>query len=283
MIIDSHCHAWRRWPYQPPAPDDESRASIEQLLFEMDANGVSQALVICANIYRNNDNNEYVFEESKKYPERVHFFPDIDSGGEGRPDTYHTAGAADRLRRAIEMWPVKGFNHYLLPEDDGAWLYSDEGTAFFKVAADAGLIASIACKPHHQPAIRKLAERFPSMPILCHHMSGVRASEGPDASGIKYLLESAKLPNIYIKASGFYYGSNVRWEYPYSDTMWATRTIYEHFGPHRMCWGSDYPVSGQFTTYRQCIEVLRTHCTFMPQRDRELILGETLNGLLTRN
>ena len=151
MIIDSHCHAWRRWPYQPAVPDDESRGSIEQLLFEMDQNGVDQAVVICANIHRNPENNDYVFEGSIKYPDRIHFFPDIDSGGEGRPETYHTPGASDRLRRALDKWPLKGFNHYLLPDDDGAWLYSEEGLEFFGVAADAGLIASIACGPHHSP------------------------------------------------------------------------------------------------------------------------------------
>ncbi|MCI0439347.1 MAG: hypothetical protein L0177_09480, partial [Chloroflexi bacterium] len=87
MIIDSHCHAWRRWPYQPPVPDDESRGRVEQLLFEMDDCGVDEAVVICANINRNPDNNDYIAEEEQKHPSHLHFFPDIDSGGEGRPDT----------------------------------------------------------------------------------------------------------------------------------------------------------------------------------------------------
>jgi hypothetical protein len=34
-------------------------------------------------------------------------------------------------------------------------------------------------------------------------------------------------------------------------------------------------------TYRQCIETLRTHCTFMPETDKELVLGGTLDRLLT--
>ncbi len=281
MIIDSHCHAWRRWPYQPPVPDDESRGRVEQLLFEMDENGVDEAVVICANINRNPDNNDYIAEEERKHPSRLHFFPDIDSGGEGRPDTYHKPGAADRLRRAIEKWPnIKGFNHYLKAEDDGMWLYSDEGLAFFQVAADARLIASIAGGPHHQPAIRELAERFPSMPILCYHLGGVWASKGPDESGLRELLPSARLPNIYVKVSGFYYGSNVQWEYPYSDVHWVVRAIYEHFGPHRLCWGSDYPVSRRFCTYRQCIEAVRTHCAFIPKEDKEWVMGKTLDRLL---
>ena len=69
-IIDSHCHAWRRWPYQPPVPDFESRGLVEQLLFEMDAAGVDQAAVVCARIEHNPDDNDYVAECVRRYPSR---------------------------------------------------------------------------------------------------------------------------------------------------------------------------------------------------------------------
>ena len=26
-LMDGHCHAWPRWPYQPPVPDDDVRVS----------------------------------------------------------------------------------------------------------------------------------------------------------------------------------------------------------------------------------------------------------------
>ena len=32
MIIDSHCHAWKIWPYLPEVPDPENHGSIELLL-----------------------------------------------------------------------------------------------------------------------------------------------------------------------------------------------------------------------------------------------------------
>src|SRR5215217_1512875 len=76
MIIDSHCHAWPRWPYQPPVPDDESRGRVEQLLNEMDLHGVDQAVVICARIERNPDNNDYIAEQARRYADRLHQFPD---------------------------------------------------------------------------------------------------------------------------------------------------------------------------------------------------------------
>ena len=119
------------------------------------------------------------------------------------------------------------------------------------------------------------------MPILCHHLAGVRPGEGPPNVGLKEVLASAKVPNIYIKVSGFYHVSRVKWEYPHSDVLWAVRTLYEHFGPYRMCWGSDYPVCRQFITYRQSLEAFRTHCTFVPEPDKAWVLGETLNRLLS--
>ena len=68
MIVDSHCHAWRYWPYQPPVPDPTSRGMVEQLLFEMDRNGVDRAVVVCARIDHNPDNNDYVAECVRALP-----------------------------------------------------------------------------------------------------------------------------------------------------------------------------------------------------------------------
>jgi predicted TIM-barrel fold metal-dependent hydrolase len=278
LIIDSHSHAWPRWPYQPPVPDDGSRGRIEQLLFEMDENGVDCAVAICARIDRNEDNNEYVADEAAKHPDRVYQFPDVD--GPWR-DEYHTPGAAGRLKEIAERWPIKGFTHYLKAEPDG-WLISDDGMEFFSVAAEKNLIASIAGGPRWQPELRRIAEAFPSLPILCHHLGGVRASGGPDESGLGEVLDSAALPNILIKASGFYYGSADWWNFPYADSISIFQSIYEAFGPHRLCWGSDYPVASKGRcTYKQSLEVLRTHCRFVSEEDMRWILGETLHVLLT--
>ncbi|MDP2954229.1 MAG: amidohydrolase family protein, partial [Chloroflexota bacterium] len=267
-----------RWPYQPPVPDDESRGRIEQLLFEMDQNGVDQAVLICANIDRNPDNNDYVAQEAREHASRIHQFPDVDCFWSS---TYHTPGAPGRLRHIAERWPIKGFTHYLSEKDDGAWLYSSEGLEFFRIAEEKKLIASIACHPHQQPAIRKVAERYPSLPILCHHLSHVQPHEDPPHKGLKEVLASARLPNIFLKVSGFYYGAQIQWDYPYSGTLWVVRTLYEHFGPYRMCWGSDYPVVRSFMTYRQALEVVRSHCSFIAQADMPWVLGDSLYGLLT--
>jgi L-fuconolactonase len=277
MILDSHTHAWPLWPYQPPVPDDEHRGKIEQLLHEMDLNGVERAVIICAQIDRNPDNNAYIAQQIARFPTRLVQFVDLDS--EWAP-TYHQPGSVDRLTQMADQWPIRGFTHYLAQDEDGSWLYSEVGQQVFQVAAERRLIASLSAQPHHQTAIRRIAERFPSVPILCHHLGQVKSHGATSQDGLKEVLASAKVPNIFIKLSGFAYSSAVDWDYPYSDTHSVVRAEYEHFGPQRMCWGSDYPVVRFFMTYRQALEAFRTHCSFVPEADQEWILGRTLHRLL---
>jgi predicted TIM-barrel fold metal-dependent hydrolase len=272
MIIDSHTHAWEYWPYQPPVPDHESRGRVEQLLWEMDRNGVDRAVLVCARIDQNPGNNDYVAGCVKRYPERLIQFADVDCSW---MDSYHTPGAAARLRTAAEQYGLKGFTHYL--REDVDWFASQDGLAFFQVAADLGLIASLSLGPRWQPALRELARRYPSVPFLCHHLAGARVGE---SEGLREIVASAAVPNIQIKLSGFHYASRVSWEYPYTDTRDVVRALYDAYGPERLCWGSDYPVVRFHMTYQHALEAFRTHCDFVPAAEQAQILGENLARLL---
>lgn len=278
FIMDSHCHAWRYWPYQPPVPDPMSRGIVEQLLWEMDQNGIGQAAIVCARIDHNPDNNEYIAEAVQKYPDRLYQLADVDCQW---TSTYHTPGAADRLRAAIDRYGLRGFTHYVRPDDDGEWFLSTEGRAFFQVAADRNQVVSLAMTPRLQPILRQVAERFPSVPFLFHHLAGARNGDDNDNLLFKEILASAKLSNMYVKLSGFHYASRVSWEYPFSDCEWIVRGIYEHYGPDRLCWGSDYPVVRRAMTYRHALEAFRTHCAFVPEDHQTRILGMNLRHLLT--
>jgi L-fuconolactonase len=101
-----------------------------------------------------------------------------------------------------------------------------------------------------------------------------------DTDGLREVLASATVPNIHIKVSGYNYSSTVKWGFPYSDVQWIVRHIYEHFGPHRMVWGSDYPVLRFTGTYRQAMEMVRSQMTFIAEPDKALIFGDTLARLL---
>ena len=103
MLADSHCHAWRHWPYDNSVPDPDYRGSIEALLYEMDTHGVERAAIVCARIGRgsggsgfgNEDNNAYVSAFARKHPDRISAWVDFDCAWRTE---HHQIGAPKRLR-----------------------------------------------------------------------------------------------------------------------------------------------------------------------------------------
>ena len=258
-------------------PDPESRGTAEQLLWEMDRNGVEKAAVVCARIDHNPDDNDYVFEAARKHPQRIIPLADVDCSWS--PE-YHTPGAAERLQQAVERYRLKGFTHYVKADDDGSWFLADEGLAFIAKAAELGQVASFAIPARLQPVLREVAALFPSVPFLCHHMGGARVA---DPGLLAEVVRSAALPNVHVKLSGFHYVDEVAWEFPYPACRPTVRALYEAFGPERLHWGSDYPVVRRAMTYQQSLEAVRTHCApFIPAPAMARVLGDSLNELLER-
>jgi len=272
-ILDSHCHAWRRWPYPPPVPDSESRGTIDQLVYEMDGNGVSQALVVCAAIDDNPDNTAYVVSCLERHPGRFHVVADLDCTWSG---TYHLPGSADRLRALDDRYELAGVTHYVEERNDG-WLLSEEAEGLFAAASERGLFVSLAAGPDWQAGLRQIARRHPEVPVLCHHLGDVRAG---DRAGLAEVLASVSVPNIFVKVSGFHYASAMSFDHPWPDALEALRQIFDAYGPSRLCWGSDFPASKRYCTYRQSLEAVRTHCGFLTPDDLRLVLGGTLLEIL---
>jgi L-fuconolactonase len=279
MIIDAHCHAWEQWPYEPAVPDPRSRARAERLLWEMDQAGVDQAVLISAAIGGNDANAGYTADCAARLAGRLHAFPDVDCRWH---PTHHTPGAADRLRQIVARFNPAGFTHYLHEDHDPAWLLSADGLEFFAAADQAGLIASLACGPRQVPTICALAQKFPGMPFLIHHLGRV-VVDPPDAQARRAVLAASAAPNIHIKLSGFGFAVREGWNFPQAATHDLVRALYQQFGPLRLCWGSDYPVSQRYMTYRQSLEVVRTHCQFIEAHDMSQILGGNLQNLLARS
>jgi L-fuconolactonase len=278
-MLDSHCHAWRRWPYEPTVPDEESRATIEQLLHELAVHSVEEALVVCAAIDKNPDNVQYVAAARDQNRGRIHLVADLDCIWS---DTYHTPGSAERLRALDDQYTLTGFAHYVADENDG-WLASNEADAVFALAAERGLLVSLGATPAWQADLREIAQRYPTVPVLCQTLGGVPAVEGVDSPALREVLASADIGNIYIKVAGLHYCSARGWDYPWPDATAILERIAEAFGPGRLCWGSDFPASTRYTTFRQSIEVVRTHCPFFDADDLRLVLGGTLRAILSRD
>jgi predicted TIM-barrel fold metal-dependent hydrolase len=276
MIVDAHCHAWAHWPYQPPVPDPETRGSAAQLLWELDQNGVSRAVVICAGIGRNDDNNDDVHRAARASGGRLVAFCDLDSRWSA---THHVPGAPGRWRVALDRFRPLGVTHYLHEDADPGWLAGAEGQACLSLLEERGVILSLACGPRQVPAIARAVAAHPCLVVLIHHLGRVRAG---DDEALAAVLAGAAAPNLYVKASGFGYGVENGWDYPLPAMQDILRALRDAYGAHRLCWGSDYPVVRRFMTYRQSLEIVRTHCAFLSPEEKRMVLGGTMAGLLER-
>jgi L-fuconolactonase len=287
VIADSHCHAWRQWPYDKSVPDPKHRGSAEALLYEMDTNGVARAAVVCARIgdgaggqgFANEDNNKYVSKFARRFPDRLTAWVDVDCMWRKE---HHTPGAAQRLRKEIEKHNAQGFTHYVQNENDG-WLRSDAGFEFFATAAQLGVVASLALSPRWLADLRIIARENPTLPILLHHMVlPEKTHSGYSQNDVEEILETSKIANIGVKISGFHYNSINIHDFPYRDSQELFQSIYQAYGAHRLFWGSDFPASRAKITYSQSIAVVRDYCDYIPENDMAKILGHNLNKLLNQ-
>jgi predicted TIM-barrel fold metal-dependent hydrolase len=278
MRFDAHTHVWENWPYQPAVPDPTTRARAEQLLYQMDANGVERAVVICARIGDNPGNVDYAFAAAARHPGRLVVFPDLEC--RWSPD-FRTPGAAERLEQALSHWDFLGFTLYLEEAEDGAWLTGPEGSPFFALAEAQRLVLSLSAMPHQMPEVLKLARQYPRLPILLHHLGfcGPRRDSIADAEAM--IIAAAAAPNIHLKFSGMGNVTTPQQEFPYAPALPTWARIAKAFGPHRTIWGSDFPVSSRRMTYRQAQSMLEHHGPFASD-DLAAVFHDNMARLLAR-
>ncbi len=275
-MVDGHTHVWATWPYRPGVPDPHTRGSAENLLLELDANGVDHAVVVSAEIDGAAGNNNHGAEVVAQHRGRLSQLVDLDSqfGSD-----YHRRGASDRLRAAVDRYAPAGVSHYLAPEDDG-WLSSAEGDRFLVAAEEAGVVVNLAARPVWGPAIRGAARRHPGVTILLNHLGTVMLHPGGLDEALRLVVDDEELPNLVVKVSGWAYGTDRPWDYPYADRLAVVRRFHEAWGPDRLAWGSDWPSLLPHHSYRQGRQLLVEHAGFLSAADLDKVMGGTLARVL---
>jgi len=275
-VVDGHTHVWATWPYRPGVPDPQTRGSAENLLQEMDSSGVDHALVVSAEIDGAAGSNDHGASVVAQHPGRFSQLVDLDS--HFGPD-YHRPGSADRLRAVVDRYAPVGVSHYLAAEDDG-WLGSTEGDAFLAAAEEAEVVVNLAARPVWGPAIRGAARRHPGVTILLNHLGTVMLHPGGLEEGLRLVVDDEALPNLVVKVSGWAYGTDRPWDYPYADRLAVVRRFHEAWGPDRLAWGSDWPSLLPYHSYRQGRELLTEHATFLNPEELDKVMGGTLARVL---
>jgi predicted TIM-barrel fold metal-dependent hydrolase len=163
-------------------------------------------------------------------------------------------------------------------QDDG-WLGSTEGT-LPRGGEEAEVVVNLAARPVWGPAIRGAARRHPGVTILLNHLGTVMLHPGGLEEGLRLVVDDEALPNLVVKVSGWAYGTDRPWDYPYADRLAVVRRFHEAWGPDRLAWGSDWPSLLPHHSYRQGRELLTEHATFLNPEELDKVMGGTLARVL---
>lgn len=280
MIIDAHCHAWPRWPYprdEAAAPIDvDGHGSIERLRTAMTDAGVSRALIVSANIGEPPiDDNAYIAAAARRHHGALFFVADLDSKWS---PAYHDGRMAERVRALPDDPRRIGVGHYLTDHPDG-WWRSPDAAGLGHALAERGMLLSLHAPAPWHPAVGGWARRHPEVPVLLHHLGLVG-----DEQELAGLIALADVANVFVKASGFAYVDPQGADSSFPAATRRLRAIITAFGPDRVAWGSDFPVSPEYgIDYGRALELVHDVAAEFGALACEAVLGGTMAALWTRS
>ena len=236
----------------------------EQLSQSLHRNGIQGCVAVTA------ENKEV---ESRFLSELAYTHPEI-LGVVGWTDLTApaVADAAAGLRELPGGEFLCGIRHPLLAEPDPGWLAQPAVLRGLRALAAAGLAFDIVARPDQLPAAVTAAQSVPELAMVLDHLGGPPAGPGQDRDGpwATAIRRLAALPNMTCKLSGAHTiparADDLR---PYYQTVLAA------FGPDRLMFGSDWPVSTLAAPYGQVCDLYRELTAQLSPAERDAIFDRT--------
>ena len=280
MIIDAHVHLadeltgfWQPLRHgrvvdhgqviqaMPPSFDPPASPAARYVA-HMEEAGVDMAFLVQHHLY--GDQNQTVLKAISRWPGRFAGFAYL-----GKMDQVDDA---DRLQSLIELG-MSGLKVELATTRrlrpgfryDGAI----ETTLWQRlVELDAPLILDVnGCSDDDLAALHNMFEKYRTLRVIVCHLGGA-----PQAGWRERAL-LADHPNVWLDIASIAYGFGPEHEYPYPKAQGLIQWAVGRYGAEKVVWGTDYPGQLKHSTYRQWIDLVRRHCTFMSLDEKEWVLG----------
>lgn len=272
LITDAQVHLWeidrpdRPWikGLQRP-PHRPGGFGADEILAEMDAVGVSRAILVPPNWV--GDNNESALEAAAKYPKR---FAVVGRFNPKAPD------ARMQLEKWLSQPHMLGVRATFHTKPYSDWL--DDGSLdwYWQALEEFG-IPVMALGPGKARKFLPIVERHPRLKMIIPHMGCLLDTRGADAfANLDDVLQLARYPGIAVMISAAPCYSNE--PYPYRDLEPFIKRLFDTYGPQRLLWGSD--ISRLKSSYGDCLHHVQESLAFLSEQDKEWILGKTLANVL---
>jgi L-fuconolactonase len=281
-IVDAHHHVWdlsvRDQPYldQPELVPLRRNFLLSDLEPEAAAQGVTATVVV------------QTVTEPGETPEMLALAAgsDLIAGVVGWVDLQapDTADAIGALRESPGGDLLVGIRHPVLIEPDPDWLTRPAVLRGLADVAAAGLVFDVVTMPAHLHAAVVAAEATPQLTFVLDHLGNPEIGAKVDASWAGAFAAFAVLPNTVGKLSGFL-GEPAPGPASTPDTTRPAGQI-EHlrpyyeialagFGPERLMFGSDWPVSTMTVGYSGVHAAARSLTTDLSPAEKTAIFLDT--------
>jgi L-fuconolactonase len=194
-------------------------------------------------------------------------------------------GAADAiaaLRESPDGDLLEGIRHPVLAEPDPDWLTRPAVLRGLAAVAAAGLRYDVVAMPRHLPAAVAAAATTPQLTFVLDHLGNPDVDGGVSPSWARAIGDFAALPNTSAKFSGFLGESAPGPASGADDAETGTahlRPYYEialaGFGPDRLMFGSDWPVSTLSIGYGGVLAAAKALTTGLRPSERDAIFSGT--------
>lgn len=256
MIIDSHLHVWSlkkgfyQWPNES-IPELFRDFEISDALTELNSNNVDSAILVQA--ADNADETRHLIS--------VGNMSDRVSGIVGwvpLEDPVQTKTLILEYKQSSKFVGVRTLIHTL---PDPSWITSPKVSSGLEILEKEGLSFDfVSSHPEPLAQIPPICERHPQLKIVIDHLGKppVGGSRSAYINWSNLIRESSKYPNTYAKLSGLYSSVGELDTWTISEIRPFINEALDCFGPERLMWGSDWPVSNIAGGYKRAIESITT-------------------------
>lgn len=271
-VVDTHVHIWAidppRYPVGPTAPGwktlPDEPGTAEELLAEMDANGVDWAVLVQTSW--STWDNGYIADSVARYPHRF--------VGHGLIDPQDPNNAA-QARYWVKERGLAGFRFHPMYYPGQKILLTPENGPLWEEIAALDVVIQFHLRAADADQVAAIARRYPHLRLIVDHMGYPEVDAGMEA--FRPILELARYENVYIKLSDI--KGRSRQPFPFPDVHPYIRALLDAFGADRAVWGTGYPghhrLRHNWLTLADELRLIREGLPFLSEAQRERILGGT--------
>ncbi|MBI3762085.1 MAG: amidohydrolase family protein [Chloroflexi bacterium] len=166
-----------------------------------------------------------------------------------------------------------GIRHQWHDEPDPAWIVREDVLRGLREVAKRGLRYDLLVKPFNWEFLPRVAEAVPELQLVIDHIAKPNIAARQFDDWAAAMTAAARMPQMYCKVSGMI--TEADWQnWKPADLKPYIEKLIELFGPHRVMFGSDWPVCLLAGPYDQVFEAVQICLSGLREHEKAMVLGE---------